>query len=164
MKRPRLQVVVSVVEIISSLAVVASLVYVGYEFRRSKTLSSHDVENFVYQRMLEMDRLLVENPEFGEVVVKASSAPGSLSPAERARYLAYEHILYDSWESAWTYHRSGVLEESSWRGWNTWFTAEARRRPRLGWVGNRKNFEGGFLEYVDEVQRTSAAPHGASGE
>lgn len=58
--------------------------------------------------------------------------PSRLSPAETVRYLAYEHIFYDSWEIAWTAYNEGVLEEEAWQDWNGWFTAEARRRSRAG--------------------------------
>lgn len=157
MKRPNLQTTVSVVEIIASLAVVVSLLYVAYEFKRSETLNSRDVEDIIYQRMLERDRLVIENPELAEILLQASSDLDGLSPADRIRFLAYEHIFYDSWESAWYYYHEGVLEKSAWDSWNTWFIADAKRRPLLGWTGNRRHFADGFLEYVDRALRAGSA-------
>jgi len=151
--------VVSVAEIISSLAIVVSLIYVAYEFKRSETITNRDVENIVYERMLQIDRLLIENPDLARIVLKATDNPEGLTPAEQMQYLAYEHIFYDSWESAWYYYQEGILETESWDGWNTWFIAEAKRRPLLGWMGNRKHFAGGFLEYVD---KEVAAARGAN--
>lgn len=156
MKKPSLQTSVSVVEIMASLAVVGSLLYVAYEFKRSETLNSRGVENILYQRMAERDRLLIENPRLAETFLAAASDPDGLSSADRVRFLAFEHI-FDSWESAWYYYHEGILEESAWESWNTWFVADARRHPALGWTGNRENFADGFLDHVDRALRVEAA-------
>ncbi|MDX1502799.1 MAG: hypothetical protein R3325_10590 [Thermoanaerobaculia bacterium] len=149
MRRERLQTVVSIAEIVSALAVVVSLVYVAHEFRRSQTLTSTDVQTALYERMLEMDRLLIESPGLAEVLVAADGDPEALAPADRRRFQAYEHIFYDTWELAWTAHTEGVLEEAAWQDWGGWFAAEARRRPPLGWTANRENHSEAFLLYVE---------------
>jgi len=164
MKRPSLQTTVSVVEIVASLAVVVSLLYVAYEFKRSETLNSRDVESTIYQRMLERDRLVIENPELAEILVKAAGDPDGLSSTDRVRFLAYEHIFYDSWESAWYYYHEGILEESAWESWDTWFVADAKRRPLLGWTGNRSNFSDGFLEHADRALKVGSAGGDETGE
>ena len=153
MKKTRLKNLVSIAEIISSLAIVLSLFYAAYEFSRSKTLTNRDVENIIYQRMLEMDRLIIENPGLSHLFLKAADHPDSLSREEQMRFLAFEHIFYDSWESAWYYYHEDILDEETWTGWNTWFIAEAKRRPALGWHGNRKHFNGAFLEFIDGLQK-----------
>ncbi len=150
MSRTRLETVVSLAEIVTALAVVASLLYAASEFRRSQTLTSTDVETLLYQRMLERDRLLIENPELAELQITAARRPEALSPAQMARFLAYEHVFYDSWELAWSAGRDGVLGEAAWNDWNGWFVAEARRRPRAGWTGNRRNHSDGFVRYVED--------------
>ena len=61
MKKPKLDTVVSLAEIISSLAIVVSLFYIANEFQRSNTLTNRDVENIIYDRMLKMDQLVIEN-------------------------------------------------------------------------------------------------------
>ena len=70
MKKPKLDTVVSVAEIISSLAIVVSLFYIANEFQRSNTLTNRDVENIIYDRMLEMDRLIIENADIAKLVLK----------------------------------------------------------------------------------------------
>lgn len=151
MKRPSLQTTVSVLEVMASLAVVASLLYAVYEFKRTETLNSRDVENILYQRMLERDRLVIENAELAGIVLRASSEPEGLSPVDRMRFAAYEHVFYDSWESAWYYHQEGILATSAWESWNDWFLADAMRHPRIGWMDNRRHFSDDFLRYVDRA-------------
>lgn len=151
MRRVGLQTAVALAEIVTALAVVASLLYAASEFRRSQALTSTDVEHLLYDRMLEMDRLLIENRDLAEIQVTAAGKPGDLTPSDRARYLAYEHIFYDSWELAWTAHQDGVISETAWRDWAGWFTGEARRRPSVGWKGNRKNLSEDFVRYVEPL-------------
>ena len=151
MKKPRLDIVVSIAEIISSLAIVVTLFYAANEFQRSNTLTNRDVENIIYDRMLEMDRLIIENADLAKLVLKASDNLGQLEPDEQLRYLAFEHIFYDTWESAWYYHDEGTLEEQNWNSWNSWFISETKNKPLLSWEGNRKNADVKFLKYIDNI-------------
>jgi len=151
MKKPKLDTVVSIAEIISSLAIVVTLFYAANEFQRSHTLTNRDVENIIYDRMLEMDRLIIENADLAKLVLKASENADQLEPDEQLRYLAYEHIFYDTWESAWYYHKEGTLDEQNWESWNSWFISKTENKPLLSWEGNRKNADDEFLKYIDSI-------------
>lgn len=151
MKKLKLDTVVSIAEIISSLAIVVTLFYAANEFQRSNTLTNRDVENIIYDRMLEMDRLIIENADLAKIVLKAYVNPQQLEPDEQMRYLAFEHIFYDTWESAWYYHNEGTLEEQNWNSWNSWFISQTKNKPLLSWEGNRKNADGKFLDYIDNL-------------
>ena len=150
MKKMELKTVVSFAEIISALAIVVSLIYAVNEFKRSQTITSRDVENIAYTRMMELDRLLVENPDFVKIYTAALSNPATMKEEEMIRYLAFEHIYYDSWETLWYYYNEGVMDKDAWNSWNSWFVTDSKQRPVIGWEGNRKNYAGGFLEMVDD--------------
>jgi hypothetical protein len=151
MNKIKLKTFVSLAEIISSLAIVVSLIYVANEYRRSETLTNRDVENIIYQRIMEMNRLKIENPDLIGILLRAQKDSRTLTDEEQIRYLAFEHIFYDSWESAWYYHHEGILEEENWNSWNNWFSAEIKNKSFFSWQGNRKNFNGAYLEYIDRI-------------
>lgn len=153
MKKPNLSRIAPLAEIVSSLAIIVSLIYAGYEYNRSTTLNNRDVDEGLYKSVWEMERLLIENPDMARIVLTALEYPEELLPEEQLRYLAYEHIFYDSWESAWNYHQQGILEAENWESWNTWFRTEFLKKPRLSWVGNRKHYAGDFLEYLDSLDK-----------
>ena len=153
MGRMNLQTGVAMAEIVSAVAVVLSLLYVSNEFKRSRTLTSTDVQTILYERMLEMDRLLIEAEGLADLLIQAGEEPGTLVPEDSTRFLAYEHIFYDTWELAWTAHGDGVMEESAWESWNAWFGVEAQRRPVLGWAANQRHYGEDFIEYVNELVR-----------
>jgi len=150
MNKKNVQLYASLAEIVSAAAIIVSLLYVAYEFKRTETLSSNEVDLIVFERVRDANSMLVNNSELADLVIRASRQPDDLTEAERLRYLAYQHIFFDSWEIAWMYHEDGILEEPTWQEWDEWFIGEAKRRPAFGWTENRHNFTGEpFLRHVD---------------
>jgi hypothetical protein len=149
MRRSSLRTAVSVAEILSALAVVLSLLYAVTELKRSRALTSTDIETILYDRLFEMDRIVAEGAGFADILVKASDDANSLSRVERTRYLAYEHIFYDSWEIAREASQNGLLDPEQFEAWDNWFAADAVRRPKLGWTGNIRFYNPEFIEYIE---------------
>jgi len=148
--RPSLATWVAVAQLAGSVAVILSLVYVASEFRRSQALSSSQIEDRLYARVLEMNRMMIEVPELASIVSRANRAE-ELSPSDSLRFLAFEHIWYDSWETAYDGFHDDILEAEAWGEWDDWFVQASRQRPRAGWVRNRMNFTGDFGRYVDGI-------------
>lgn len=151
MNRERVQVYASVAEIISALAIVVSVLYVVSEFRRSATLTSQEVNVILYERTRAFEETLVESPDLARIVITAAAEPEAVPEADRLRYLAYQHIFFDTWEIAWDYHDDGILDDPAWDSWDAWFVSEAGRRPDFGWTENRHNYTNPeFVRHVDE--------------
>lgn len=152
MNESRLRTYASLAEVVSGVAIVVSLLYVAYEFRRTSTVSSREAEAVLYERGREANRLRIESPGLAEIIVVAEETPESLSEADRLRFLAYQHDFFDTWEIGWDYHTSGILEDDAWASWDEWFSAEARRRPVFAWTENRHHFTGAeFRVHVDRM-------------
>lgn len=152
MNEGKLRTYASLAEVVSGVAIVVSLLYVAYEFRRTSTVSSREAEAVLYERGREANRLTIESPGLAEIIVAAEETPESLSDAARVRYLAYQHDFFDTWEIGWDYHSSGILDDDAWSSWNEWFSTEARRRPIFAWTDNRHHFTGlAFRDHVDAV-------------
>ena len=149
MRVGKLRTAVSIAEIISALAVGVTLVYAVSELKRSRALTSTNIETVLYDRMLEMDRLLVEADGFADILVLARKDPERLTSGELARYLAYEHIFFDAWEAAVQARKDGLMSEEMFESWDHFFAADASRRPKLAWTGNLRFYDGEFIEYVE---------------
>ena len=149
MKNVKLNTVVSIANIVSSLALIISIIILISEYRRSDVLNEKTIENLVYGRMMELDKLVIENPDLGDLIVKAHASPDSLTGSDKIRYLAYEHIFYDTWETLWVGFQNGVVSESTWNDWNDWFIREYKKKPALSWQGNLENFSANFLQYIN---------------
>ena len=90
MDRNRVQTWASFAEIISALAIVVSLVYAGYQFRRSTTLSSSDAAAVLIERFRESNKLLIESPGLAKIVLAGRARSADLSEADRLRYRTFE--------------------------------------------------------------------------
>jgi hypothetical protein len=154
MKKPSLQRFVGITQILSSLAVIISIFLLITEYRRSGVLNEKEVENLVYSRIMELDRLLIENAEFAELLNKAYTTPDSLNETEKMRYLAYEHIFFDSWETLYVGFQDGLVEKNTWIDWNLWFSREAARKPDLAIRGNENNYSPDFLQFIRKQIKT----------
>jgi len=147
-KKSDLDNIASIFQILSSIAILISIIFLFNEYTRSGTLNEKNVENLVYDRMMELDRLIIENPEMAEIVIKAYSGQDSLTETETIRYLAYEHIFFDSWETLWVSYKDGLVAETTWNDWNRWFREEAKKKPSKALTGNLHNFSKDFIEFV----------------
>ncbi|MEJ2482125.1 MAG: hypothetical protein P8049_03155 [Gemmatimonadota bacterium] len=54
---------------------VATLLFAVSELKRTRAVASTDIETILFERMLGMDRLVVENGDFAQVLVCASENP-----------------------------------------------------------------------------------------
>ena len=150
MKKEKLQWFVSVTQILSSLAVLVSIIYLITEYNRTGVLNEKTIENKVYDRVMALNELIIEHPDLAEIVVKAKDSSDSLSTTETMRYLAYEHIFYDSWETLWVGHNDGLVEDNTWNDWNAWFLKKAKDKPTLALQGNTDNLDPEFLRFIKE--------------
>ena len=155
MNEKRLQAYASIAEVISAAAIVVSLLYAGYEFRRSNTITSLDADLLLYERVQEANRHVIETPGMAEILVMADTAPSRLSEADRLRFLAFQHGFFDTWEIGWYQYSEGILDDDAWGSWDAWFTSEAKLRPTFGWTENRRHFPtDAFRSHVDSVLGT----------
>ena len=98
--------------------------------------------------------MLIENAEFAAVLNKAYAFPDSLNETEKMRYLAYEHIFFDSWETLYVGFQDGLVEKNTWIDWNLWFSREAARKPDLAIRGNENNYSPDFLQFIRKQIKT----------
>jgi hypothetical protein len=150
--RSKLQAWASLAEVVSALAIIVSLLYVGSEFRRTNTMSSREADVALYERLQDANRMLVETPGLAETLVAWETSPEDLSEADRRRLLAFQQNFFETWELGWYYHDDGILDESSWTEWDRWFASEAQRRPVSAWTEVRDRFASEFFRnHVDSA-------------
>ncbi|MDP2481313.1 MAG: hypothetical protein Q8W51_11490 [Candidatus Palauibacterales bacterium] len=155
MDRDRVQTWASIAEIVSALAIVVSLVYAGYQFRRSTTLSSSDAAAVLIERFRESNKLLIESPGLAKIVLAGRARSADLSEADRLRYRTFEREFFNTWEAAWLYHADGILDAPTWADLDDYFAVAAKRRPARVWVQVREDFpEEPFRAHVDSVMGT----------
>jgi hypothetical protein len=104
-------------ETLTALGVIASMVFVGMEIRQNTTAIQTDTSQGVFTQYMDATRPVLENPELAELLVRADTAPASLSLADSLRYDLYLDFEIYLYESVYTNVAQGTMEPGVASGW-----------------------------------------------
>ena len=136
-----------VAEIASAIAVVVSLLYVGYELRRGSIVAAVDTSQQLAQMSQELSILQAQS-DMAAIVITAEADFESLDPVELSRFTELVRSSFNLWEHAYYSYSEGVLPERMWSMWNASY---CREQP-VSWFkafegyGSEKGFLPGFLD------------------
>src|SRR5688572_29825986 len=118
-------------QIIGSVAVVVSLIYVGRQISDNTTevRATSGRELVVFGQ--EIDSWVVTNAELADILTAGSSDYETLSPSHRLRFNQYVMTSLNLYEQAFYYYQSGLMDEDSWAAWDAYF--RARMQMGFGW-------------------------------
>lgn len=115
------------IELIGIVAVIASLLILGYEIRQN-------TDTYAAQAVFELNEsarqtLFQEatDPDLASLISKAENDFGTLSERERYMYSRWVFAYMNLYESAWRYHRRGVISDAEMEGWKTSFCGHMDR-------------------------------------
>jgi len=104
-------------EIIGSVAIVISLIYVGQELNANtaavQAASLQAVTNASSASML----AVVENEDFAGIRVQATRAPSQLSATERLRWFLDQRQMWLHFQNVWQQWELGTLDNGIWEGY-----------------------------------------------
>lgn len=134
------------------IAVFAVLLLLIPQTEKFTTLSSQEVDEYLYKKLDEYVRPYDEDPALADIFATAITNPDELTAPDRQLYVDLERKLFSGWEIAWSYRNDGYLDSQRYNDWDSWYINEVRRRPSFAWTENRKHFfySEGFVQHVDE--------------
>jgi len=138
--------------IVLTIAIVAVLLFLIPQTENFGTISSDEVDDYLYKKLDEYVRAYEEDPRLAKLFTTAITSPNELSVTDRKTFLALERRLFSGWEIAWTYKREGYFGDDRYREWDSWYIGEVMRRPAFVWTENREHFSysEAFVQHVDE--------------
>ena len=99
----------AIAEIISAVAVVFSLIYVGLEIRRTTVESDADIQaellSYTHQRRI----LVIENDDLSRILVKGYDDLNGLNAEELIRFQYYVELHFVAWERHGRHARTGCV-------------------------------------------------------
>ena len=133
-------------ELVSAIAVVVSLIYVGIQVKQNtRAIRSNTLQN-ISENQLNIYALLAANGDLAEIGYKAATGTGSDKGVEHFRFTAWMHTAFRSLENAYYQHQDGALDERNWQGL-------CRQYGPLLQAGlNRKYWEERKFIYSDEFK------------
>jgi hypothetical protein len=147
--KTNIKLYVAAAEIVASVAVVASLVYVVISLNQNTAAIQSANDNFLYQ--LEDARMAdaTNNSDMADLFFRASSGE-VLSQAEQFRYEYWVLRQVNFWELAFTRHREGMMPPSQWLSWDASFRSTViARLPRETWNRSSSWYGMAFRDHVE---------------
>ena len=149
----RLEVSVVVSQIISAIAVVASVAYLAIQIddnTRALKNQGHFNAMEMAQRPVEFT---IENAEVADIVVRGLDDPESLTPNEWYRFSMYLLIACNAWEYLCYANISEAIPESLWIGADAYYRDLVTTKPGMNrfWSESDFIYAEPFNSYVDEL-------------
>ena len=141
------------VEIVGIAGIILSLIFLGYELKRSNDIAETEAVATIYSMTNEMGLALAENSELSRVFRQALSDFGSLGPDDRwTFYVLLEYVINVN-EAAWKYYDKGVINQEEADYYARALCKLIGRHPSLvaAWRSNKEDRLPGFYEYVMSI-------------
>lgn len=139
-------------EIVATVAVVISLLFVAYSINRNTDAEQASGENILFERHTDLANQFMLDPTLAELMVKRRNRETELTEVEVIRWEKYELNMLDIWALAHSRYTRGLLSEAQWRTWDTYFTHmfanEAEAISKARWEELHYGFEQEFWQHV----------------
>ncbi len=109
----------NVAEIVSAVAVVTTLLYVGLEINQNTRAIQSGTHQALLDSAQELDYLKLANPHILEAVLKAESGVESLTVSELEIFNMYAQMTFSKWENIFLNHEQGLLDTDLWLGYSS---------------------------------------------
>ena len=141
----------SLAEIVATVAVVISLIFVVISLERNTATMQAINDNFIYELQYARTRDIVSSPGMASIYVKHRNGE-ELSAEEQERFFWDKMQELSTWELAFNRHRDGLFSTEQWKGWNNYF--EVSFIPQFSadeWAEVRDFYLEDFQNHVDAI-------------
>ena len=107
----------AIAQLISSIGVVVSLLYLAVQVHRSTRIAKLAAQDAATTALREVTRPFAENPEVGRLWSKGLEDLETLTPEEKARFFHVAFQFLKAMEMIHFHYIYGLMEEQVWRGW-----------------------------------------------
>jgi len=142
-------------EVVGTVAVVISLLFVAFSINRNTEATQASSENILFERHTDLANQFMMDPTLAELMVKRRNGAADLTEVETIRWEKYELNMLDIWALAHSRYQRDLLSENQWVTWDRYFThmfsKEAEAISKARWADLQYGFETEFWEHVDTV-------------
>ena len=137
-------------ELFGIAGIIVSLIFLGYELKRSNDIAETEAVAAIYSMTNEMGLALAENPELSRVFRQALSDFESLGPDDRWTLYVLLEYLINVHEAAWKYYDKGIINQEEADYYIRSLCKLIEQDPSLveAWRSNKEDRLPGFYEYV----------------
>ena len=145
-------------EIVSSVAVIVSLAYVGVQVRQNTRALKATTYNAVTGNSVAILAPMFASPEVTEFLVRFQADPGAVTPAEKMRFHILMLTAFRHWDNLYYQYRTGTLDDEMWvsydRTLSSWLDNDAWR----AWFQQNASFFSDSLRELVRERVSGPAP------
>ncbi len=142
-------------EIIGTITVVISLLFVGYSINRNTDATQASSENILFERHTDLANQFMVDPSLAALMVKQRNGDSDLTDIEVIRWEKYQLNMLDIWALAHSRYTRELLSADQWMTWDRYFTHmfanESEAISKARWEELSYGFEGEFWDHVGAV-------------
>lgn len=145
----------SVGTLVSGLAVLASLVYLGRQLKQAERNQQATIrQNRIYRAVdLMMGKL---DPSVAEAVSRGMDGNVDISATQLLQFTAYADAYFLHAEDTYYQHEAGLLDDAAYETFVAYQRfAFTQRGLRAQWKRERTGFGGGFAAFMDKLLSTT---------
>ncbi len=145
----------SIGEIITSLAVVASLVYVAFEIKQNTDSLQQSSYQSVLDRLSSHDMMVAADKDLHRIVSSAENPDIELSEEDWSRFEHFAFPKMGEWEYMFLASEANAISQIQWTAFEPYFT-QLYCQPgyQKFWKNNRFAFAAAFQTYVDSITQS----------
>ena len=137
-------------EIIASIAVIASLVYVARRVGQNTAMMRVNAASERLQREFDIASPMIQSRDIVEIWIKAASDFDSLDNIDKERMLVYERRAIALWHHVFVLRQQKLYADAEWHEAKWMIRTFGRRQAnREAWRAVKDAFEKPFQEFVD---------------
>ena len=151
MRKFTLQDWAAIAEVIGTVAIVVSLVFVVHGLNQNtKTLQISNL-NEIYNRTDSTNGDIAASPELASLYVEKVFGVKGLR-VEEAQFAVTMRRELNQWEQFYLWHRDGVIDDADWEVWDAYFAEYLSGNfPKEWWNGIKKYYYSDFSSHVDHI-------------
>ena len=138
-------------ELIASIAVVVSLIFVGVEVQQNNQIQKQLATRSLVRDWSDAYAAYID-PEISCLFLRLNNDRENLTAQEATQVESVLVRLYKVLEELHYQHEQGMIDDSVWSGFKQLITVEASYEGyRVWWLGYQKTFSPRFREFMDHI-------------
>jgi hypothetical protein len=143
--------------LISSVAVLISLIYLALQVRQAEKNQQASIRQGRATRAVDII-LAAGDPALAEALPKGTAGAADITQAEFGQFAAIYGAFLASAEDTWLQHKEGLLSEAVFASFAaSWRQTLAQPGVRALWTLRRVGFEAGFAKFMDRLMTEAPA-------
>ena len=137
---------------ISAIAVVLSLIYVGFQIKQNTTATQTASAQAHVNAHTEFVGLINSSSTLADVLHQGANGISALKEGDIIRYMSFHDLAFVSFQSSHLQWITGSLNDALWGTYKQAFIDTLQQKgPQEWWALRRHRYDQEFQDYVDEA-------------